>query len=56
MRWFMEYNIQDVLNKFDAKQNLKYLFFWGHTPHSWKGLDLLGFALMQVRDCILTGN
>ena len=26
------------------------------NPHSWKGLNLLGFALMQVRDCILTGN
>lgn len=35
----MEYNIQDVLNKFDAKQNLKYLFFWGHTPYSEYSVD-----------------
>lgn len=25
-----------------------------HTPATWRGLNLLGFALMQVRECLLS--
>jgi predicted NAD-dependent protein-ADP-ribosyltransferase YbiA (DUF1768 family) len=38
---------------------VKYLFFWGHqpshdrrarSPDRWKGLNLLGYALMDARE------
>ena len=27
----MEYNIKDIIKRYDAGENLEFLFFWGHT-------------------------
>lgn len=35
----MEYNIQSILTEFDKKRDLKYLFFWGHTPYKDNSVD-----------------
>jgi len=27
----MEYNIKDIIKRYDVGENLEFLFFWGHT-------------------------
>jgi len=54
--------LADLRSRFNAGEAFKYVFFWGHQlahdderakdPNAWLGLNLLGFALMQVREAL----
>ena len=58
------YDLDWLIAEYRAKKKLKYLYFWGvglakddekiANPLNWNGLNLLGFALMVVRDKILS--
>jgi hypothetical protein len=56
----MTYSQQQLIAQIETGKRVKFLFFWGHQPPAdgtvaedpanWRGQNLLGFALMEVRD------
>ena len=41
----MKYNREMIIKKYNSKENIE-------NPTIWKGENLLGFALMEVRDML----
>ena len=58
----MNYTKEKLEQLYQEDERIKFLFFWGiglsvdseaaSVPMNWRGLNLLGFALMEVRDLL----
>ena len=46
----MKYNREMIIKKYNSKENLKYIFFWGHTR---KGNEITKTCFSQWYPCIL---
>jgi hypothetical protein len=48
----MKYSVDYVIDKINKGDNLKYIFFWGHTPNKYGTVDKSCFS--QWYDCYFT--